>query len=388
MIRAIIALASLLIALFAIIQDLSPSVPLSWLCLNGGCRFDQIYTGLDAASASADDVRTLVLTDPSNPMAWCTYAEVLSLRGEIDKAAAAIDHAITLGPGMTPVWMRAANFDFTHGRRDRGFVDSARVLSQTSGFDEILFSYLTASGVPVSQLLGSAVPALARSARSWLVWIRAHGSERDLAATWSWMREKGLADEESAVGLARTLWERKAYRTAQDVWVEWLEERREDYLRPQRIANRRFATAPTASPFDWRLDPVPSVEVERKNGLELHFLGSENVEFAQLHQFTAVTPGRYRFSAEIQAEDITTDERPFWRIVGVDDLSHLVVETPSIKGSVPRSLVSVEFSVPTGTHALDIQLRRRPSLRFDNKIAGTLRIYEVSLLPVSASGHR
>jgi hypothetical protein len=117
-------------------------------------------------------------------------------------------------------------------------------------------------------------------------------------------------------------------------------------------------------------------------------LGRENVEFAQLHQFTAVTPGRYRFSAEIQAEDITTDERPFWRIVGVDDLSHLVVETPSIKGNVPRSLVSVEFNVPTGTHALDIQLRRRPSLRFDNKIAGTLRIYEVSLLPVSASGYR
>jgi phenylacetate-coenzyme A ligase PaaK-like adenylate-forming protein len=40
--------------------------------------------------------------------------------------------------------------------------------------------------------------------------------------------------------------------------------------------------------------------------------------------------------------------------------------------------------VPPGTEALDIQLRRRPSLRFDSKIAGILRIYEVSLLRVSA----
>src|SRR6185295_17515787 len=163
-------------------------------------------------------------------------------------------------------------------------------------------------------------------------------------------------------------------------------ERREDYLRPQRIANRRFATAPTVSPFDWRLDAVSSVEVERKDGLEIRFLGQDNLEFTQLHQFTVVNPGRYRFSAEIQSEDISTDEGPFWRIVGVGDTSRLVVETQSIKGNVLRSLVSVDFNVPTGTEALDIQLRRRSSLRFDNKIAGILRIYEVSLLPVSVEG--
>ena len=388
MIQAIIALVSLVIALLSIIQDLSPSAPNSWLCLHGGCRFDQIYAGLDAASSSAEDIRTLVLTDPSNPLAWCTYAEVLSFRGETDQAAAAIDHAISLGPGMTPVWMRAANFDFAHGRRDRGFMDSARILSQASGFDEILFSYLTGSGTPISQLLGKAVPAKARSAQAWLVWLHTHGTDSDLETTWSWMNKEGLTDQKSAVELTRTLWERKAYRTAQEVWVEWLGERRDDYLRPQRIANRRFASAPTASPFDWRFDAVPSVEFERKNGLELRFSGKANLEFAHLHQFTAVSPGRYRFSAEIEAEGITTDERPFWRILGVGGLNQLAIETPRIEGNVPRSWVSVEFNVPEGTDALDIQLRRKPSMRFDNKIAGILRIYEVSLLPLPADERR
>jgi hypothetical protein len=132
---------------------------------------------------------------------------------------------------------------------------------------------------------------------------------------------------------------------------------------------------------------VPSVEVERKNSLELRFSGEANLEFAHLHQFTAVSPGRYRFSAEIEAEGITTDERPFWSITGVGGLSRLVVETPRIEGNVPRSWVSVEISVPKGTEALDIQLRRKPSLRFDNKIAGILRVYEVSLLSVPADGH-
>jgi hypothetical protein len=83
-----------------------------------------------------------------------------------------------------------------------------------------------------------------------------------------------------------------------------------------------------------------------------------------------------------------TDGRPFWRIIGVADLSHPAVRTPSIQGRAPRSWVCVEFEVLSGTEALDIQLRRQPSLRFDNKITGILRSYEVSLLPISANGRQ
>jgi hypothetical protein len=384
--RTVIVCLSIAISVFTAMLGLFPPAPDSNICLWGGCRFDQLYENFDSRQAKFDSLPIVLLTDAANPSAWATYAEALNLRGETEKAAVAMDQAKQLGPGIAAVWMRSANFDFVHGRHDQSFVDAAHILMQTSGFDEIVFSYLTGAGVPVSRLLGSAVPEDARSARAWLQWARNHGSENDLVTTWSWMREKKLADEKSAVDLARTLWQHKAYKKAQDVWVEWLGERREDYLRPQFLTNRKFATAPTGSPLDWTLDPSPSVRMERDNGLSVRFLGKENIEFGHVRQSTVVPPGRYHFAAEISAEGITTDEGPYWRIVGIGNSSHLAVETEPIKDTVARSWISAEFTVGSETEGLEIQLRRRKSQKFDNKITGELRIYELSLVPVAPVG--
>jgi hypothetical protein len=42
--------------------------------------------------------------------------------------------------------------------------------------------------------------------------------------------------------------------------------------------------------------------------------------------------------------------------------------------------MGVEFTVTRGTGALAVQLERRPSQRFDNRISGTLHIGQVSLV--------
>jgi hypothetical protein len=76
----------------------------------------------------------------------------------------------------------------------------------------------------------------------------------------------------------------------------------------------------------------------RKDGLEVRFSGKENVTSLGVRQLTTAEPGRYRFSAEVKADELTTDEGPFFL--------------------------------------------RRASLRFDNAIAGTLHIYQVSLAPL------
>ena len=48
--------------------------------------------------------------------------------------------------------------------------------------------------------------------------------------------------------------------------------------------------------------------------------------------------------------------------------------------------MSVEFTVTAGTEALALQLERRPSQRFDNRISGTLHIHQVSLAPATGKG--
>src|ERR1035441_9732887 len=111
--RLIAPIAALLIASLSVSLDLFPPSLASPLCLHGACRFDQIFAASDAAGATPEAVSMLVNADPANPLVWCTYAQVLSVHGETQQAQSAFDHAVSLGPGMAPVLMRTANFDFT-----------------------------------------------------------------------------------------------------------------------------------------------------------------------------------------------------------------------------------------------------------------------------------
>ena len=373
--RLIIPIAALLIATLSVSLDLFPPSLASPLCLHGACRFDQIFAAVDATGAAPEAISILVNADPANPLVWCTYAQVLCVRGETQQAQSAFDHAVSLGPGMSPVLMRAANFDFTHGRREHGFLLSARILSQTSAFDEIIFSYLQRADVPAGMLLGTAIPAASRPARSWLGWLRAHGSDQDLQDTWAWMQRNALLDEKSAGEVAWTLWNRASYRTAHTLWTSWLGT-------TQLLANTRFDTAPRETPFDWALGSSPAVAVTRANGLDVRFSGTENVAFSGVRQFTVVPPGRYRLSAEVSSENLTTDQGPFFRIFDPANPDRLHAESAPILGTVRKSWITMELTV-SGTGALAIQLERRPSERFDNRISGTLHIHQVSLIPLA-----
>jgi hypothetical protein len=101
-----------------------------------------------------------------------------------------------------------------------------------------------------------------------------------------------------------------------------------------------------------------------------------------VRQFTVVPPGRYRLSAEVSSENLTTDQGIFFRIFDPANPDRLHAESAPILGTVGKSWITVDLTV-SGTEALAIQLERRPSERFDNRISGTLHIHQVSLVPLS-----
>ena len=220
--RPLFAVVSLVVTAWALRLDHARSSSDSWLCRQGICRYDQIFSAIDAHGMDLGNVSALLNQDPSNPLVWCTYAELLSADGQTRAAAAAFERAIALGPGMSPVLMRAANFDFAQGRQDQGFEMTKRILGQTDAFDQILFSYLTRSGLPVSRLAGTVVPPLPSTASAWFSWLRGSGSDADLSELWSWMRMNRLVDRRSATDFAWAFWRRKAFAAAQDAWADWL----------------------------------------------------------------------------------------------------------------------------------------------------------------------
>jgi hypothetical protein len=388
-VRFFLPILSLSVAVLSILVDFAKPSPAAGVCAQGLCRFDQMYSKIDSDGADNANLAALLMEDPSNPSAWCTYAERLAQTGNVAGAQGAFAHAVSLGPGMAPVLMRAANFDFSQGQWSAGFALSKRVLAQTGAFDQVVFSYLPHAKIATPQVLESALPAQQRSASAWLAWLKENGSDQDVLDTWQWMRTHRLDTRASALELTWTLWARRRYALSQQLWSDWLGAERGDYLNPQRLFNRRFQSQPNTSPFDWTLEGSPSVGVSRgspgKDGIEVRFAGTENVAFSGLHQFTTLPAGHYHFAAEIETHDLTTDQRPLFHIVDVEPRRKIDVSTQAIAENAGRSWITLDFDVPPaaytsgGAQAIEIALERYASGKYDNKIAGILHIYQVSL---------
>jgi hypothetical protein len=347
------------------------------MCALGLCRFDQIYSRIDAAGPNPGNLAALVNDDPSNPAAWCTLAETLAQGGKIEEAQAAFEWAVKFGPGMSPVLMRAANFEFGRGETQRGFALTRRILGQTAAFDDVIFSYFPQSGVATTELLSAAIPAEARAATAWMSWIARNGTGQDALDTWMWMTEHQLTSQAAAIDAVWKLWDRGSFAEAQRLWDTWANGAQANAERPERLGNRRFARDPAASPFDWKLEPHPAAELLRREGLEIHFTGIGQPGYSNVHQFATVSAGRYRFGAEIETRGLTTDQRPFFHIFDAEPVRKVDLETKPIAPNAARGWVTLEFTVPDGMKAVEIAVERRAS---EKPVAGTLHVYQVSLL--------
>jgi tetratricopeptide (TPR) repeat protein len=143
--------------------------------------------------------------------------------------------------------------------------------------------------------------------------------------------------------------------------------------------------------FGWREEPVSGVtyDLDRgvahsgKQSLRVTFDGSTNLDFAQLLQFVPVKPNqRYQFIAFIRTENISTDSGVRFLIYDPNHASAPRTLTPNIIGTNAWTEVATDVSTGAHTDLLIIALRRIPSEKFDNKLAGTVWIDNVSLVPV------
>jgi len=380
--RLLFPIVALYMATFSVLLDFAKPSSDGALCSLGLCRFDQLFVSIDSKGADHANLAALLNQDPANPLVWCTYGEFLASHHELEKAAAAFDRAVDLGPDMAPVLMRAANYDFSHDRAPHGAQLARRILSQTDDFDEVLFSYFLHSGVPIPKLLDTGVAADPRVARSWLAWTSRNGSAEDLSAISSWMTQRRLMDATLAIETAQNLWQREAFVSAQHWWTDWLGANTGAYPDPQKLWNPRFENEFNGSLFDWALSS-PAAEIARKDGLDIRFTGYPEADL-DVHQFTTVSPGRYRFSAEISATDLAAQECPVFRVFDPSTsppaVRRLDVRTHPIGGTIPRSWVNLEFDVPPGMQALEVQLLRPARSGFSNRIFGMLHVYQVSLI--------
>ncbi|MEQ1885621.1 MAG: hypothetical protein ABL967_11210 [Bryobacteraceae bacterium] len=379
--RLILPLLALLAAVFTIRIHVNPPPIESPTCMRGGCRPDLILEQLQNSGANAESAKAMLLQNASNPNSWCAYGEYLAFTGLNIEAIAAFDRALELGAGLSAVRMRAANFDFTHDRVKEGLRHIPILLSQTGDFDDVLFFYVQRFASPQDKLLGGLIPLDARAARAWLKWSRRNTSADQFVETWKWMRANSLLDEASRSLAVQSLWEFKRLPEARTAWKDLSESLPQQGKDREILTNSRFDQEPMRVPFDWHWEEGPSVQYRQEDGLDVRFLGETNIDLATLNQAAFVDPGGYHLEVEFSADDLSTDQGPFFRISDAEDAKRVLVETQPILGSATRQTASVNFRAGAGTKAILVQLMRRKSERINNRIKGTLHLYRVSLTP-------
>jgi hypothetical protein len=202
------------------------------------------------------------------------------------------------------------------------------------------------------------------------------------------MGRNSFNDDRSADEYAGFLIGRRLYREAAGVWATQMGTREEGYLKSNWLCNGDFLREPSGAIFDWRITPVGGVEVSRDSApalgprhlvLRIEFPGTANLAYQNVEQTAFVKQGGYRFSALMRTGAITTDEGVGFRIFDKQSPGRLDIRTKRLQGTADWTKVETVFQVPTGSNLLVVQVFRAPSLKFDNKIQGTVWIADVKL---------
>jgi hypothetical protein len=378
-------IGSLIITVLSILLDIEGADPSGLACRAGLCREEQIIESIGSSeggthSTEIEGFRRLVEMSPADAYAWAGLAEYLVVTGSAGAGRKALERAVELAPGMPQIRMRRVNLCFEGG--DKGCVlgDGRAVMAKTGNFDAILFSYYTALNIEVQDVLTIGLPDGARAVRAWAIHLaKDANSQVSTLRTWDWMRERGLVDEPTVCRLTNELVHGRQPDTAWRIWSEYRPGAYGQRDEANRLTNSRFERQPVPAPFDWELRPQAGVGFVLGSGLEVSFEGKSNTEMANVRQLVFVHPGPHRLIVDVAHEELTTDQGPYVRVSGEGPGAQWSVESEMFKGSAGRRKIAVDFVAPAGAALARVQLERKASEKFDNKIAGRLKLYEVSL---------
>jgi O-antigen ligase len=364
------------------------------------CRFGICDTGAVIAAESLDQAGNVAAVpeaellkalrrEPNSPDRWCDAGAGFFRSGDWNKAEYCMSRALALGPHIPPVLMRVSDSYFGLHEADQAIEQRSHVLRDTDTYDDLIFDWYATRGFSASAVLAHGLPEGPRASRAYLHRLISLENSRDAAEAWDWNVRHGYADDRLANDYLGFLVNQQGYAAGAQAWARYLGPRRNGYLQTNWIFNGDFENELSRSPFDWRIDEQPDAEVSRDahvahsgtHSLRIAFDGKENLSYSNVSQTAAVQPGKYRFEAWLKTERLTTDEGVGFRIVDPAGSSGLDVKTDRLTGTNDWKKIERVFEVSPKTKLIQIQVVRQPSLKFDNKLGGTVWIDDVKLTP-------
>ena len=125
-----------------------------------------------------------------------------------------------------------------------------------------------------------------------------------------------------------------------------------------------------------------------RRSLRVNFDGTRNVGFQNVWQTVIVEPGkRYHFEGFLRTAGISTDSGVRFTIAFPGGTQPAIV-LENLTGDHPWSAQAADFTPEAGVHSVRILVSRDPSQKFDNKLAGTAWVDDVSIIPAESAARK
>jgi tetratricopeptide (TPR) repeat protein len=319
-----------------------------------------------------------------SPYRWVELAEGYERNGDGEKARFSFHRAIGSAPNLPPVWIRAAAYHFRLGDGEEGLRAGAHAQSISGTSDAFLFQYYERY-VADALLVTRALAGDRRSLSAWFRRLQARRDSKDAALAWAEMDRRKFTDVPLATSYVAFLLDQRRYEEARQVWLK---------AAPpgpagDRIYNGGFEQDPSGCRLDWTLAPIPGVEMERdtsvvkegSSSLCVRFQNCGNVALNSPAQTAVVSQGRYRLSAWLKTEGVTSDQGVALCVTDAESPERLTKETEPLLGTNAWTEIQTDFFVPLKTNLIDISVCRQRS-KYYSGIAGAVWVDAVSLRPV------
>jgi tetratricopeptide (TPR) repeat protein len=340
--------------------------------------------------------RTVLKRDPQDPYRWADLGDAFLKAGQKEDARYCFGQVLALAPHSAVFLQRVADFHFQNGENQEALPITARILALIPDYDSIIFGEYIRFVGRTEDVLAFGLPEDRRAAKSWLQFLIQAGRHGDTQVTWNWIVGHGYADSALAGEYVEFLIRQGHPAMAASAWAQYMGPRADDYDKSTYLFNGDFESDPAQSPFDWNVARTEGIEVTRdcttassgKCSLRIRFAGTQNLGFAAASQLSFVRPGTYRFHAIIRTEALTTDQGIRFRLSDAEVPARLDEVFGHFTGTSRWSSVDHDLVVAPNIRLLRIEVIRQPSMKFDNKVAGTAWIDDLKLEPITPHSPR
>lgn len=363
-------------------------------CRFGICDTDaflsaQAPSGESQAAAPVPELIEAVRREPASHIRWYYLCDAFTRSGNLDSARNCFSYLLTLAPKIASEQLLAADFYAGLGDNERALNLVSALLRETPSYDRSVFDWFKKKGFTAIHTI-PVLPPVARVYHGYLRWLISDDDIADSALVWDRLWSLGYADTTLANDYSQFLIRKKRYEAAAQAWVRYLGEHRSGYLITNWIFNGDFESAPSGSPFDWKLEKTPGMQATfdsnaahtGSHSLRLDFSGEKNLSYDHVSQLVYTSPGKYRFEAFMRTADVTTSKGVGFSISDFTGSSRLSLQTEQLAGTHDWTKLERTIHVPEPTLLLVRVIREPVIFEFDANIKGTVWIDSVSLRKV------